>query len=363
MYSLDDYDYQLPQKLIAQKPMWKRDESKLLFLERDTGRVTHYKFSQIERFFLPSDIIVLNNTEVIPARLIGQKETGGKAEVLIIDYADNRDKNQNKPGEFYCKCLINASKKPKNNSTLKFDENLLAVVLEYQQNGIYLVKFTFPDKDFESVLYKVGKIPLPPYIRRKKNETNVTNDTNETGDDSKSYQTVYASQKGSAAAPTAGLHFTRELLDKLRKKGIKIVEITLHVGLGTFMPLRVSDIRDHDMHSESFHVPQKTAQIINAAKKEGRRIIAVGTTSVRVLEHFSDDRGRLSSGKGRCDLFIYPGYKFKVVDSIITNFHLPKSTLLMLVSAFAGRKIILSAYDKAIKKGYRFYSYGDAMLI
>lgn len=348
MFSITDYDYDLPKEFIAQKPIEKRDQSKLIFLHRKTGELSHHKFYEICDFLSPSDILVVNNTEVIPGRLIGKKDTGGKAEILILDYNKRKDDNT-----FIYECLIKTSKRARQGTTIFFDQGLKAEVIN-SRNGIYSARFTCKG-NFEEFLYRIGKVPLPPYIRRDKD--------NIACDDKKSYQTVYASQKGAIAAPTAGFHFTEELIEKLKLKDIKIVEITLHVGYGTFLPVRVSDIKNHKIHSEWCTVPEKSAKIINNAKTNGSRIIAVGTTCVRSLEYLSDTNGNILNKSGNCDLFIYPGYKFKVIDAMITNFHLPKSTLLMLVSAFAGRENILNAYREAINKKYRFYSYGDAMLI
>ena len=349
MFSLNDYDYDLPEKFIAQKPVKERDRSKLLFLNRKTGELSHHEFSGIYKFLLPGDILVLNNTEVIPGRLLGRKETGGKAEVLILDYAGGKADS----GKFTSECLINASKHTKTGTFIFFGNDLKAEVTGFF-DGVYSLKFYCSD-DFESLLYKMGKIPLPPYIKRNENDSPCNDKT--------AYQTVYACEKGAIAAPTAGLHFTKELIEKLKSRGVEIAAITLHVGYGTFLPVRSSDIRDHRIHSERFFIPEATAAIINRARKEGRRIIAVGTTCVRTLEFASDKNGTVSSGNSTCNLFIYPGYKFKVVDAMITNFHLPQSTLLMLVSAFAGRENVLCAYKEAIENRYRFYSYGDAMII
>ena len=353
MLSIEDYDYKLPEKLIAQKPVEKRDCSKLLFLQRGAGRLSHHLFYEICDLLYPSDILVVNNTEVIPARLLGRKDTGGKVEVLILDYSGGR-KNQTDGGEFVCQCLIKASKRPKPGTLFFFDQVLKAEVINCQ-DGIYTVKFSFSG-DFENILYQIGNVPLPPYIKRNMNNNNAF-------DDRTSYQTIYASQKGAVAAPTAGLHFSEQLIEKLAKKGVKIVAITLHVGYGTFLPVRVKDISEHRIHSEVYFISRETADIINRTKADGRRIIAVGTTCVRTLEYASDHRGNVVHGSGSCDLFIYPGYRFKTVDAMITNFHLPKSTLLMLVFAFAGREKVLNAYQTAMNKGYRFFSYGDAMLI
>jgi S-adenosylmethionine:tRNA ribosyltransferase-isomerase len=345
MYSLSDYDYKLPESSIAQKPEEQRDRSKLLVLNRKKNYLSHHEFSKLPDFLTPEDLLVVNNTEVIPGRLLGQKDTGGKVEVLILDYAGGK-------GILY-QCLVKASKGPKPGSFLIFDQGLKARVISFDK-GIYKLKFQCEDR-FETVLYKIGNMPLPPYIKRGKEKKPC--------DDRKSYQTVYATQKGAIAAPTAGLHFTENLLEEISSRGVETVSVTLHVGYGTFLPVRVSDIREHEIHSEWYSISKKTADAINRAVLGKRRIVAVGTTSVRTLEYASDENGVVKPGEGYCDLFIFPGYKFKVVDSMITNFHLPQSTLLMLVSAFAGRETILNAYQEAISNKYRFYSYGDAMLI
>ncbi len=348
MFLLNDYNYDLPDDLIAQKPVDQRDRSKLLFLHKETGRLSHHKFYEICDLLLPTDLLVLNDTRVIPARLLGKKDTGGKAEVFILDYHGGR-KNP-VCNELVLKCLIKTSKRPRNGTLLFFSRGLQARVVECQE-GIYTVKFSSKD-NFESLLDRIGHVPLPPYIKRNDNK-----------DDRTSYQTVYASQKGAVAAPTAGLHFSKKLLKKITEKGVGIVTITLHVGYGTFLPVRVSDIRDHKIHSEWYSISKETADLINRTKTKGRRIIAVGTTCVRALEYASNHRGTIAHGSGSCDLFIYPGYRFNVADAMITNFHLPKSTLLMLVSAFAGREKILNTYRTAIDKKYRLFSYGDAMFI
>ncbi len=354
MYRLSDYTYELPKKCIAQKPTLKRDCSRMLYLDRKTGVTGHYFFYDICSFLRPTDVLVINNTEVIPGRLFGQKVTGGKAEVLLLEPISNGN-NSSGAGDFVFKCLIKASKRSKPGTRIFFDETLEAEVLGIEDE-FYKVKFSC-DSNFWDILYRIGKMPLPPYIKRDgPDDCDGVNDTS-------CYQTVYASHRGAIAAPTAGLHFNGKLLEKIRNNGNPVVSITLHVGYGTFVPVRVTDIREHRMHSESFYVSDVAARIINRAKKDGRRIIAVGTTCVRTLEYVSEKNGKINAGNGRCDLFIYPGYRFKVVDAMITNFHLPESTLLMLVSAFAGRKQILSVYREAIEKNYRFYSYGDAMFI
>lgn len=353
MFSISDYDYKLPKELIAQHPVGQRHRSRLLALHRETGRLSHHAFYELYERLAPSDVLVVNNTEVIPGRLCGRKDTGGKAEVLILDYAGGCRKNGHN-GEFICDCLVNASRRPQPGSSIFFDQESRAEVLN-SVDGIYTLKFASRN-ELDGLLGRIGKMPLPPYIRRGTPGESPC-------DDPTSYQTVYASHKGAIAAPTAGLHFSRELLEKLKSKGIRVIPITLHVGYGTFVPVRVPDIRDHKIHSEGYAISQATAAMINGAKAEGQRIVAVGTTCVRTLEYASDTNGKVRYGSGCCDLFIYPGYRFNVVDAMITNFHLPKSTLLMLVSAFAGRATVLNAYKEAIDNGYRFYSYGDAMFI
>ena len=348
MFLVNNYNYDLPDASIAQKPADQRDHSKLLFLDKETGKLSHQKFYEIYDLLLPTDVLVLNDTQVIPARLLGKKNTGGKAEVFILDYPGHQ---KNAAGnELALRCLIKTSKRPKNGTPLIFDRGLHARVEDFKE-GVYTVKFSCKG-NFAGLLDRIGHVPLPPYIKR-----------NDCKDDRTSYQTVYASQKGAVAAPTAGLHFSKALLKKIAEKGVKVITLTLHVGYGTFLPLRVSDIRDHKIHSEWYSISKDTAEAINRAKTNGQRIIAVGTTCVRSLEYASDDRGNVAHGSGSCDLFIYPGYRFKVVDAMITNFHLPKSTLLMLVSAFAGRENILHAYRTAIDKKYRLFSYGDSMFI
>jgi S-adenosylmethionine:tRNA ribosyltransferase-isomerase len=352
MFLLDDYDYELPEELIAQKPVAQRDQSRLLKLDRNSGNVSHDRFLDIYDYLRPGDVLVVNNTEVVPARLIGKKETGGRVEVLILDYA-RIQKEASENGRVTCQCLIKSSRPCKIGTRVDFGKGLTADI-GVNTAGIFSVAFDC-NGYFEILLYELGKVPLPPYIQR--------GDAFETEGDKDAYQTIYASQKGAAAAPTAGLHFSNGLMEKIKEKGVLVVPITLHVGYGTFRPVKVTDIRDHEMHSEDFVISSTTADTINKAKEDGRRVIAVGTTSVRTLEYVADDAGRVSPGGGYCDLFIYPGYAFKAVDGMITNFHLPKSTLLMLVSAFAGLENILSAYKEAVEERYRFFSYGDGMLI
>ncbi len=354
MFDLEDYAYVLPEDRIAQKPCDRRDASRLLRLGRSTGAVSHHVFGELPGFITPGDVLVVNDTKVIPGRLLGRKDTGGKAEVLILSYAESLAA-QEAPEEFYCTCLVKCSKKPRVGSMLYFDEGLRAEIVAPESDH-YRLKFTC-DGDFDTILNRTGRVPLPPYIHRS------ARDSGASSADSASYQTVYAAAKGAIAAPTAGFHFTPDLMLRLKEKNVRIVALTLHVGYGTFIPVRVSDIRKHRMHHETFRIGADAATAINDAKASGHRVIAVGTTSVRTLEYCADANGTLAPRAGSCDLFIYPGYRFKVVDAMITNFHLPRSTLLMLVSAFAGRNHILEAYAEAIASGYRFYSYGDAMLI
>lgn len=353
MYALSDYNYQLPVELIAQKPVDRRDQSNLLVLDRATEKMSHHRFSALDNFFKSGDVLVVNDTAVIPGRLEGKKDTGGKVEVLICGFDGNCMLPKIKEDLVY-ECLVKAAKPPRTGSLFYFDEGLTAKVIE-RGNGTYFIRF-YTDHDFEMLLDRIGKVPLPPYIRRSP-------ELKPPCDDRVAYQTVYASEKGAVAAPTAGLHFTAELLQRLKAKGIAVVAITLHVGYGTFLPVRAQDIRSHQMHSEAYSITRQAADKINSVRAAGHRVVAVGTTCVRTLEHASASGGHVQPGKGCCDLFIYPGYRFKAVDAMITNFHLPKSTLLMLVSAFAGREKVLNAYEEAIKRKYRFYSYGDAMLI
>ena len=343
MYDLLNYDYRLPEALIAQHPLERRDQSRLLCLQRDTGRWNHRRFADVADVMSPGDVLVLNNTRVVPGRLLGRKESGGKAEVLILDYALGRR-------EQVFECLIRSSKRPRPNSRLFFDRGLEGRVITVSET-ICTVAFR-GGEPLDRTLEAIGHVPLPPYIHR-----------GDAPDDRRNYQTVYAEQEGAIAAPTAGLHFTRDLLDRLTRKGVMVVYLTLHVGYGTFVPVRVQDIRDHRMHAEWFTLSEETARAIREARAAGGRVVAVGTTSVRTLEYCSKANGEIVPGSGMCDLFIYPGYTFNAVDAMITNFHLPQSTLLMLVAAFAGRENILRAYDEAVRCKYRFYSYGDAMLI
>jgi S-adenosylmethionine:tRNA ribosyltransferase-isomerase len=348
MYSLGDYDYELPCELIAQKPIGRRDHSRLLRLERSTGQVSHHRFDEIAGFLSAGDVLVVNDTAVVKARLLGRKESGGRVEVFLLDYAGGSRPSD--PRRFSCECLVKSSKPAKPGTRFFFGEDLTGEVIAA---GAGSCRVEFSSKgDFEAALDRWGHVPLPPYIRRADEPR-----------DRNAYQTVYAAVKGAVAAPTAGLHFTSELIRRLQDRQVAVVPITLHVGYGTFAPVRTEDIRDHRMHAERFTIPAATAEAAAAARATGKRVVAVGTTVVRTLEFAADAQGRLAAGSGSCDLFIYPGFCFKGVDALITNFHLPKSTLLMLASAFAGRANVLNAYREAVRERYRFYSYGDAMLI
>jgi S-adenosylmethionine:tRNA ribosyltransferase-isomerase len=353
MYALTAYNYQLPPELIAQRPADRRDQSNLLVMDRQSGQLHHHRFRGLGDFLRPGDVLVVNNTAVIPGRLVGKKASGGRVEVLICNFDGNGNAPASKANLVY-ECLVKAAKPPRPGSTLYFDEQLTAQVFE-RRSGTYVIKFD-ADGEFGAVLDRIGEVPLPPYIRRLEELTPPC-------DDRMAYQTVYATEKGAVAAPTAGLHFTPELLASLKAKGVGLAAITLHVGYGTFQPVRSQDIRLHKMHSERYSISSAAAQLINTARAAGHRVVAVGTTCVRTLEYSADTSGKVAAGIGDCDLFIYPGYRFKAVDALITNFHLPQSTLIMLVAAFAGRENVLQAYQEAIRRRYRFYSYGDAMLI
>ncbi len=338
---INDFLYELPEELIAQHPLEKRDMSRLLVLDKHSGEVRHGQFSDILEYLNKGDCLVLNDTRVIPARLLGTKEgTGGRIEFVLLKRIE---------GDIW-EVILKPGRKAKPGARFVFGDGLLrAKILEIVEEGNRLVEFTY-DGVFEEVLDKVGIVPLPPYITCRL-------------DDSERYQTVYSRDKGSAAAPTAGLHFTKELLSALEKKGVRIVFVTLHVGLGTFRPVKSENIEEHKMHSEYYTIGNEACSTINGTRSEGGRIIAVGTTSCRVLETATNSEGVITPGCGWTDIFIYPGYSFKSVDALITNFHLPGSTLIMLISAFAGRDNVLEAYREAIEKKYRFFSFGDAMLI
>lgn len=336
-----DFYFDLPQELIAQDPLEDRSASRLLMLDKNTGAVSHHIFREIVDYLDPGDCLVLNDTKVIPARLLGEREsTGGHVEVLLL---------KRREGDVW-ETLVRPGKKCKPGQRLSFGGGLLrAEVLETVEEGNRLIHFEY-EGIFEEVLDRLGEMPLPPYITHKLKDKN-------------RYQTVYAKYEGSAAAPTAGLHFTKELLKTIEEKGVRIAYVTLHVGLGTFRPVKEENVLDHHMHSEYYQVTKEAAQLINRTKAEGGRVICVGTTSCRTVESASDENGTVLAGCDNTEIFIYPGYRFKVLDALITNFHLPESTLVMLVSALAGREHVLAAYEEAIKERYRFFSFGDAMFI
>ena len=337
----NDFNYFLPKELIAQEPLEQRDQSRLLVLNRGSLSMEHQNFCYIGDYFNAGDVLVLNNTKVMPARLFGIKEdTGAKIEVLLLHRLTMN----------HYEALVKPGKRMKLDSKLVFGEGeLTARVQSYTSYGGRVLELSY-NGDLENVLEKLGHVPLPPYIHKQLQ-------------DRKRYQTVYNKHWGSAAAPTAGLHFTEKLIKQLEVKGVKVVELLLHVGLGTFRPVETDMVEEHQMHSEYYKLETKTAEVINKVKEQKGRVIAVGTTTVRVLETIANNNGQLEASEGWSDIFIYPGYQFKVVDNLVTNFHLPKSTLLMLVSAFAGREFIMEAYQAAIKQRYRFFSFGDAMLI
>ena len=336
-----DFDYYLPEELIAQTPLEKRDESRLMCLDKETGAISHQHFYELPEFLKPGDCLVLNNSRVLPARLLGRRLPGGGAcEVLLL--IDRGDKTW--------ECIMRPGKHLRKGARMEFGNGeLTAEVIDVLPDGNRMVKFDF-EGIFLEVLERLGKMPLPPYIKEEL-------------EDGERYQTVYSKVNGSAAAPTAGLHFTRELLDKLAAKGVKEAYITLHVGLGTFRPVKAEEITEHHMHSEFCMISQETADMINETKRAGGRIVCVGTTSCRTLESLADENGFFHESSAWTDIFIYPGYRFKAMDALITNFHLPESTLVMLVSAFASREKILNAYNIAVQERYRFFSFGDAMYI
>ena len=337
---LKEFYYDLPEELIAQVPIQKRDESRLMVLDRNNKTIEHKIFKDILDYLKPGDCLVRNNTKVIPARIYGKKETGANVEFLLLN---------NIEGDIW-EAIVRPGNKLHVGTKVTFGEGLLnAEILEVMEGGTRKVKFTY-NGIFNEILDQIGLMPLPPYIHEELKEKD-------------RYQTVYAKYQGSAAAPTAGLHFTEELLEKIKEKGVEIANVTLHVGIGTFRPVKVEKIEEHHMHSEHYYIKKEDAEKINNAKKNGGRIISVGTTSCRVLESIADENGFVKETEGDTSIFIYPGYKFKCIDALITNFHLPESTLLMLVSALAGKDYIMKAYEEAVKKKYRFFSFGDAMFI
>ena len=336
-----DFDFYLPEELIAQTPLERRDASRLLTLDKHTGAVEHHHFYELPSFLRPGDCLVLNDSRVLPARLIGHRPTGGACEVLLL--VDRGDK---------CwECLVRPGRKLRPGAQVIFGEGkeLTATIEEEVEDGKRLVRFHY-EGIFLEILEHLGKMPLPPYIKEELQ-------------DNERYQTVYSKVVGSAAAPTAGLHFTPELLEQIKAMGVKVCYVTLHVGLGTFRPVKAEDIQDHEMHSEFCMISQETADTINETKRGGGRVICVGTTSCRTIESFAAEDGTMTERSGWTNIFIYPGYRFKVLDALITNFHLPQSTLIMLVSALAGREHVLAAYEEAVKERYRFFSFGDAMFI
>lgn len=343
--TLDDFNYNLPEELIAKYPTEKRDEAKMLVVDKITGDMVHKHFYDFIDYLNPDDVLILNNTKVIPARLLGKKETGANIEIFLTRYLGNND----------WQAIIRNSKRLKDGDIVTISDILKVLIKkkgEANNDGNipeHLVELIYSNGSMEEILNKTGKIPLPPYIQREVEEK-----------DKEDYQTVYAKVSGSVAAPTAGLHFTSEILEKIEKRGIKIAYVTLNVGLGTFLPVKTNDINNHKMHTESYFIPKETADIIN--NKKGS-LVAIGTTSLRCLEANFKKYGKIKEGYDETDIFIYPPYDFKVVDKLLTNFHLPKSTLLMLVSAFSSREIILNAYNEAIKNNYRFFSYGDCTFL
>ena len=336
-----DFDFYLPEELIAQTPLERRDTSRLLTLDKQTGETTHRHFYELPQLLRPGDCLVLNNSRVLPARLVGQRLPGGGiCEVLLL----------NDRGDKVWECLVRPGRKLRKGTRLSFGNGeLTAEIVEQLEEGGRLIRFDY-EGIFLETLERLGKMPLPPYIKEELQ-------------DQERYQTVYSKVLGSAAAPTAGLHFTPELLEKIRAKGVKIGYVTLHVGLGTFRPVKEDTIEDHPMHSEYCTIPQETADLINETRKGGGRCICVGTTSCRTLESWAAEDGHMEAKSGWTDIYIYPGYRFKVMDGLVTNFHLPESTLIMLVSAFAGREHVLAAYEEAVREKYRFFSFGDAMFI
>ena len=338
---VSDFNYELPESLIAQHPYDKRDEARLMVLDKTNENIEHKVFKDVIDYLNPGDCLVINNTKVIPARLYGKKDTGANVEFLLLKRIE---------GDIW-ESIVRPGSKLKTGAKVIFGDGLLkATILEVLENGNRKVEFEY-NGIFNEILDQIGLMPLPPYI------------TEATREDNEKYQTVYAKHDGSAAAPTAGLHFTEELLQKIKEKGIEVANVTLHVGIGTFRPVKVEIVEEHEMHSEHYYIKKEDAEKINKAKQNGNRVIAVGTTSCRVLESVADDNGIVKEMEGDTSIFIYPGYKFKCIDSLITNFHLPESTLIMLVSSLAGKDFIMRAYEEAVNEKYKFFSFGDAMII
>ncbi|MBU2498272.1 MAG: tRNA preQ1(34) S-adenosylmethionine ribosyltransferase-isomerase QueA, partial [Proteobacteria bacterium] len=347
MLSIEDYDYELPEEMIAQFPAPGRDSSRLLFVERSKRSLSDHVFSELPRLLRAGDLLVANNTRVVPARLFGRKDSGGRIEILVLEHPADDERNFSTRW-----CLLRSSKRPTKGSQLLFEDGFTGLVEDHGEDG--LTRITFQGNgSVDGLIKKKGSMPLPPYIKRGYRDGRSELDRER-------YQTVFSKEKGAVAAPTAGLHFTRELVETLNQRGISWVELTLHVGHGTFRPVREKDIRQHHLGTEDYFIGPETASAINRSKREGRRVIAVGTTVVRTLETLAGVKGDLAPGGGKTDLLIAPGFEFKVIDGLITNFHLPRSSLLFLVSAFAGIELVREAYRWAIEKAYRFYSYGDA---
>jgi S-adenosylmethionine:tRNA ribosyltransferase-isomerase len=350
MFDIEEYDYELPEDRVAQVPARRRDGSRLLVVERSERSFTEHHFFDLPGLLVPGDLLVVNNTRVMPARLFGRKASGGKIEVLVIEHPAS---DNSRPHTRWC--LVKSSKRPPRGTRLFFDSNTPAVVEDHGADG--LVRITFQGlRSLDAFLKEKGAIPLPPYIKRSRQDDRGALDRER-------YQTVFSSRNGAVAAPTAGLHFTSDLIQRLREAGVSVVELTLHVGHGTFRPVRTKDIRRHRIGEERYEIDTEAADAITGAKRQGRRVIAVGTTVVRVLETVAGPRGDIPPGEGKTNLLVTPGFRFRAVDGMITNFHLPKSSLLFLVSAFAGVELVRKAYAFAIERGYRFYSYGDGMLI
>lgn len=338
---VSDFNYELPQELIAQHPYDKRDEARLMVLDKNNQKIEHKLFKDVIDYLNPGDCLVINNTKVIPARLYGKKDTGANVEFLLLKRIEKDT----------WEAMVRPGNKLKPGTKVSFGDGLLkATVLEILEGGNRKVEFEY-EGIFNEILDQIGLMPLPPYI------------TEATREDNDKYQTVYAKYEGSAAAPTAGLHFTEELLEKIKEKGIEVANVTLHVGIGTFRPVKVENVEEHEMHSEHYYIKHEDAEKINRAKENGNRVIACGTTSCRVLESVANEKGLVKEIEGDTSIFIYPGYKFKCIDSLITNFHLPESTLIMLVSTLAGKDFIMNAYNEAVKEKYKFFSFGDAMII
>ena len=351
---LKDIDYPLPPQMIAQHPPEKRGDSRLMVVNRKNGTLEHCSFSHLPGFLQPGDVLVVNDTKVLPARLIGKKESGGKVEILLV-----RKRTNPSGGAHFqeWECLVQGAGKLREKTPVLLDPSIRGELLAKTPEGLWRLTLQGrEEEDLEGSLRRIGFAPLPPYIHRNGDGEMRTRDLDR-------YQTVYARREGAIAAPTAGLHFTGEILREIQRKGVSIFSLTLHVGMGTFLPVKQEEVEKHHLEPEFFEVTRETAQAIHQARDQGRRVVGVGTTVARALESVADQAGKIQARQGQTDLFILPGYRFRVVDGLVTNFHLPRSTLLMLVSAFAGRKLILAAYEDAIKRNYRFYSYGDAMLI